>query len=109
MPYEIRAARREDLMHLQEIELAAARLLVGSAPDSVLGQATSPADFEHAQESGLLWVAAIGDTPVGFAHVKLIEPDSAHLDELDVHPAHGRQGLGRRLVTTVCEWATGKG
>ncbi|MGG6294647.1 GNAT family N-acetyltransferase [Leptolyngbya sp. AN02str] len=29
--------------------------------------------------------------------------------ELDVLPAHGRQGLGRALVETVCQWAQQQG
>jgi GNAT superfamily N-acetyltransferase len=44
------------------------------------------------------------DEPVGFAAVIIVD-DAAHLEEIDVHPAHGRQGLGRRLVETVCAWA----
>jgi GNAT superfamily N-acetyltransferase len=35
----------------------------------------------------------------------VIEGDAAHLEEIDVAPAHGRQGLGTRLVSQVCEWA----
>lgn len=58
--------------------------------------------------AGLLWVASTEAVPVGFAQVKLLESGSAHLDELDVHPEHGRRGLGRRLVTAVCEWAAGE-
>jgi ribosomal protein S18 acetylase RimI-like enzyme len=46
---------------------------------------------------------------VGFAHVELIEPDAAHLEELDVHPDHGRRGLGTRLVREVCAWAAARG
>src|SRR3569833_1088267 len=109
MQYEIRSARPSDVVYLKEIELAAARLLVGSASAAVLSETTPPADFELAQQAGLLWVAALEDTPVGFAHVKLLEPLVAHLDELDVHPAHGRRGLGRRLVMTVCGWAAAAG
>jgi GNAT superfamily N-acetyltransferase len=109
MTYEIRSARPGDVPHLTAIELAAAQLLVGSAPAAVLSESTPPADFELAQQKGLLWVALADDTPVGFAHVKLLEPRVAHLDELDVHPAHGRRGLGRQLVTTVCEWAASAG
>lgn len=48
------------------------------------------------------------DAPVGFAYVKLLEAGAAHLEELDVHPDHGRRGLGRRLVTAVCEWAAAR-
>jgi ribosomal protein S18 acetylase RimI-like enzyme len=46
---------------------------------------------------------------VGFAHVELIEPDAAHLEEIDVHPDHGRRGLGTQLVSAVCEWAAKQG
>jgi GNAT superfamily N-acetyltransferase len=93
---------------LSEIELAAARLLTGFAPESVLNEATPLADFESAQANGRLWVAVAHDTPVGFAHVKLLEHESAHLDELDVHPDHGRRGLGRRLVAAACDWAVSR-
>lgn len=103
--YTITAARPRDLPLLPEIELAAARLLAGHAPESVLAETTSHADLERAQRSGHLWVALSDDRPVGFAHVEVIEPGSAHLEEIDVHPAHGRRGLGRRLVMAVCEWA----
>ena len=108
-PYEIRLARPADLARLAAIELAAARLLVGWAPDSVLWETTPIADLETARAADLLWVASIGDEPVGFAHLKHIEPGSVHLDELDVHPDHGRRGVGRRLVTTVCEQAASEG
>lgn len=29
----------------------------------------------------------------------------AHLEEVDVHPDHGRRGIGTALVQRVCEWA----
>ena len=35
--------------------------------------------------------------------------DNAHLDELDVHPAHGQRGLGTALVEAVCDWAKASG
>jgi len=98
-------ARPEDLPLLPAIELAAARLLAGSAPESVLTETTSEADLEQAQSHGHLWVALADDRPVGFAHVEVLEPGAAHLEEIDVHPEHGRRGLGRRLVMAICEWA----
>jgi len=54
---------------------------------------------------GHLWVALADDVPVGFAHVKVLEPTVAHLEEIDVHPEHGRRGLGTKLVMAVCAWA----
>jgi len=105
----IRAARPDDLPLLPPIELAAAKLLAGHAPESVLGETTSQGDLKRAQEKGLLWVALANNVPVGFAHVEVIEPSAAHLKEIDVHPQHGRRGLGTRLVVAVCTWAATAG
>jgi GNAT superfamily N-acetyltransferase len=103
--HRIITARTTDLPFLNLIELAAARLLVGHAPESVLRETTSRQDFEDAQRHGHLWVALADDVPVGFAQVKLLEPGIAHLDEIDVHPDYGRRGIGTKLVMAVCAWA----
>ena len=103
--YTIALARPGDLSRIAPIELAAARLLAGFAPDAVLEEVTSDEDLRAAQRDGRLWVALSGDVPVGFAHVEILEPNAAHLEEIDVHPAHGRRGLGTRLVREVCRWA----
>ena len=107
--YTITKARPEDLSLLPAIELAAARLLAGHAPESVLTETTEHAVLEAAQRHGHLWVALAGDVPAGFAHVEVLEPTVAHLEEIDVHPEHGRRGLGGRLVMTVCAWAATTG
>jgi GNAT superfamily N-acetyltransferase len=107
--YQIAAARSDHLPLLAAVELAAARLLSGHAPESVLAETTSREELEDAQRRGHLWVALAKDVPVGFAHVKVLEPGVAHLDELDVHPDHGRRGLGKGLVMAVCEWAASAG
>jgi GNAT superfamily N-acetyltransferase len=106
--YSIRLARPDDLALLQVIELAAARLLVGQAPAAVLEEASSMSVLEAACARGHLWVAVANDgrdLPVGFAHVLILEPWAAHLHELDVHPDHGRRGVGTALVRAVCAWA----
>ena len=100
--YTITAARVEDLARLSAIELAAARLLAGHAPESVLNETTSLDVLKRAQREGRLWVALADDVPVGFAHVEVIEPEAAHLEEIDVHPDHGRRGLGAKLIRQVC-------
>lgn len=107
--YTIALARLRDLGRLSAIELAAAKLLAGHAPASVLAETTSLEDLEDAQRSRHLWVALADDVPVGFAHVKVLEPLVAHLDEIDVHPEHGQRGLGTRLVLAVCAWAAAEG
>jgi GNAT superfamily N-acetyltransferase len=107
--YSITTARPQDLARLPAIELAAARLLAGHAPEAVLNETTASGVLQRAQEEGHLWVALLNDVAVGFAHVELIERDAAHLEEIDVDPAHGQRGLGARLVLQVCDWAARNG
>lgn len=107
--YSIANARTQDLTRLPAIELAAARLLAGHAPESILNETTPLDVLQDAQRHGHLWVALAGDVAVGFARVEVVEREIAHLDEIDVDPQHGRRGLGTRLVLRVCEWAADNG
>ena len=107
--YRIARARLEDLARLPTIERAAAQLLRGHAPESVLKEVTDRDTFSDAASQGRLWVALAGDAPVGFALVKMLADDLPHLAEVDVEPSHGRRGLGTALVRAVCEWATVSG
>lgn len=107
--YKITAAQPNDLPLLPAIELAAAKLLAGHAPESVLTETTGQEDLKDAQCRGHLWVVLADDIPVGFAHVEVLEPTAVHLEEIDVHPEHGRRGLGRRLVMAICAWAATAG
>ncbi len=107
--YTIRLARADDLDALPDIERAASALFADTPyAAAVEGDATTLADFAEARAAGHLWVAAIEDRPVGFAFVELVA-GCAHLDELDVHPEHGRSGIGAALVEAVCRWARGVG
>jgi GNAT superfamily N-acetyltransferase len=103
--YSIRLARISDVFALPAIELAAAQLLKGHAPEPVLAETTDERTFAEAQRESRLWVALAGDCPVGFALVKMLADDLPHLQEIDVDPPHGRRGLGTALVRATCEWA----
>ena len=107
--YRITAALPSHLPRLPDIELAAAKLLAGHAPESVLNETTSQEELRNAQSHGHLWVALADDVPVGSAHVEVLEPAVAHLKEIDVHPEHGRRGVGKRLVMEICAWAATTG
>ncbi|MBW8868367.1 MAG: GNAT family N-acetyltransferase, partial [Acidobacteria bacterium] len=107
--YSIVPARAEDVGEIPQIELAAARLLCGHAPESVLSETTNDDVLREAVREGHLWVARAGNTPVGFAHAEIIDARTAYLAEVDVRPAHGRRGLGTRLIETVCDWAASPG
>ena len=103
--YSIRLAEVADIPYLSAVELAAAQLLRGYAPESVLAGTTDEVTFAAATLAGRLWVASRDNIPVGFALVKMLAEDLPHLEEIDVHPTHGRRGLGRALVRAVCDWA----
>ena len=102
-------ARPHDVPALPAIERAAARLFEGLVPESLLEEATDVAELAAAQAAGRLWVALADDVPVGFAHVVLREDGVPHLEEIDVHPAHGRGGIGAALVRAVCAWTAAAG
>ncbi len=107
--YSITNARPGDVHALPEIERAAAALLRGFAPESVLNEVTDESTLRLAQGEGRLWVARAEDIAVGFALVEMLAEDLPHLDEVDVDPRHGRRGLGTALVRAACEWATRSG
>ncbi len=95
----------EHIERLADVELAAARLLVGHAPEHVLLETTPASVLRSAVDERRLWVATVDDEPIAFAHVEILAADLAHLEELDVHPRHGRRGIGTALVREVCAWA----
>jgi GNAT superfamily N-acetyltransferase len=68
--------------------------------------------FNTVEEDDHLLVAAVvlvaGRPARGFASVDVVD-GNAHLWQLSVHPAHGRQGLGRALVEAVFGWASANG
>jgi GNAT superfamily N-acetyltransferase len=107
--YTIALARPRDVPALAAIELAAADLLAGHAPAPELSESTPTSALLDARAAGRLWVALHLDVPVGFARVEMLAPDLPHLEELDVHPDHGRRGVGTALVRVVCDWAARQG
>jgi len=106
--YYIRAATPLDLAALPAIEAAAntrfAPYGLGSGPPVL----TPVEDLRAGCDAGRLWVAIEqGVGLVGFA-LACVVGENAHLDELDVHPDHGRRGIGTGLVGTFLAWARGQ-
>jgi GNAT superfamily N-acetyltransferase len=110
LPFSIEPACIDDLDALPGIEREAAALFTGwQVPLSVLQEQTSLRHFAAAQRDGRLWVArSPGGEVVGFALVDLVGGEP-HLEEMDVLPSHGRQGIGRALVGAVQAWARASG
>lgn len=41
--------------------------------------------------------------------IALVREGAVYVEEMDVLPAHGRRGLGGRLLACVCAWAKAQG
>jgi GNAT superfamily N-acetyltransferase len=101
--YQVVAARREHFAALREAEREAEKVFPPEDFPAALHGATLASDEElaEAMEQGLLWAALDSrGAAVGFAIALWLGGD-LHLDELDVHPAHQRRGVGRMLVGAV--------
>lgn len=106
----IRAARADDLASLVEIERAAGEtfrplgmdLVADDDPGSV-EELTPYADGGRA----FVWVDA-HDRPVGYLILDLVD-GAAHVEQVSVHPAHARQGIGRALLERAASWAGARG
>ena len=109
MQAEVRPGRAPDIPVLQEIERRALALLEGHRAQAVFrSHETCPEDLLEGAAAGRLWVAEVQAVPVGYALAGEIDGD-AYLMQMDVDPAYGRRGLGRRLLERVCEPARGSG
>jgi GNAT superfamily N-acetyltransferase len=110
MDYTIRLATPNDVPLLPHIERFAATLFSeDDLPAHLRDDITPVHALAEAQAASLLWIAADArDQPVGFAFLDPLD-DCLHLWELDVHPDHGRRGLGTRLVEASVESARQRG
>ena len=97
--YLIRAATAADLPALGTIESRASELFHGLVPEEIPLDNVPPQTLSDACQNGRLFVAeALEGDVVGFALLLLLDDGSAHLEELDVLPEHGRRGVGRALI-----------
>lgn len=103
--HRIALARPQDIAALAGIERAAGELLRGHIPDALLHDTTDERELRSAQQAERLWVALVEDRPVGFALLEALSDRWLHLEEMDVHPAHGRRGIGTALLDAVADWA----
>lgn len=110
MSYVVRAARPEDLPALAAIERAALHLFAEAGmPELVDAPVLDLHEVERYHATGFV---AVAEHPreglVGFVVARPLG-GSAHVQEMDVHPDHGRLGLGRRLLDAALAWARGAG
>lgn len=108
--YSIRSATPTDIPLLNEIEAAAGTIFpFGSLPEDVLAELV-PYDFfiDAINLSRLLVAVDAAQAPVGYAFWQDVD-GSALLAQMDVHPQHGRKGLGTALVTQIINHVTKAG
>lgn len=105
--YTVRRAYPAELRQLPAIERAAAAQFRATQFAAMADAPLSAEEIDPAHDQIWVAVAATGEL-VGFALVHRLAT-VAHLHELDVHPAHARRGLGRRLIDAVAAWAAGEG
>lgn len=104
--YRVELARPEQIRALAQIERAAAALFPDDVITPEIRSSTVPHEqLETARIEERLWTAVTNaGTVVGFA-IAMREANAAFLQEIDVHPAHQRKGLGRQLIQEVVCWA----
>lgn len=100
--HQIRPADRGELAALARLERRSGVLFTEfglDLPDD--GQ-------EFARLAVAEWIAVVGRPAVGFAAMRTVD-GAAHLDQISVHPDHGRRGVGGRLLDWVAARAASRG
>jgi len=105
-PYRVGVARPEEIPRIREIEDAAGSAFAGLGLIDETRDVSFPLDdLARLVEARQVWVARDEtDRAVGMVIVSVRE-GVAYVEEIDVHPEHGRRGLGARLLARACEWA----
>ncbi|MFY0566112.1 GNAT family N-acetyltransferase [Archangium lansingense] len=108
--YTLRRAQFEELAVLPEIEhLAAQQFLQSAQPFAAQLPEQTLEQLQEYQRQGGVWVAASAEGDLAaFALCKEVD-GMAYLAEIDVHPAHARQGLGRALFEVLKRQARERG
>ncbi|MEU9056228.1 GNAT family N-acetyltransferase [Streptomyces sp. NPDC048384] len=102
----IRPATADDLPVLQDIERAAGAVFRDFGMAAIADDEPPALDvLEHYRSAGRAWVASdAGDRPVGYL---ICEPvgGALHIEQVSVHPAAARRGVGRTLLAYAADRA----
>jgi GNAT superfamily N-acetyltransferase len=107
-PPTIRATHASESAVLRTIEVAAGRQFIAAGLADVADHPPlTTGEYDGYCHRGRSWVAVDDDDrPVAFLVAGLVD-GNAHVDEVSVHPAHARQGIGRALIVHLAGWAAG--
>lgn len=108
--YRLRLARPDEVPRLRAIEDEAGALFSGLGLVDEALDPSFPLDVAaRLVAMGQVWVACLeDDVPAGMVIASARE-GAGYVEELDVVPAHGRRGLGARLLARACAWAESQG
>jgi GNAT superfamily N-acetyltransferase len=106
----IRPPRPAELAAVQRVEVAAGTLFAEVGMDLVAQHDPfSRFELQGFLDRGSFWVATpVGGDPVAYLLVEEVD-GCAHVEQVSVHPEHGRQGVGARLIDTAEGWAAARG
>jgi GNAT superfamily N-acetyltransferase len=100
--WSIRPVRADEIALLPALEAAADTMFAPFDHGAFPGPGT-PEEFAAA-----LIVLVAGEPPVGLCRIDTVG-GGAHLEQLSVHPKHGRHGVGRALLRAGIDWAEAGG
>ena len=106
MGVKIRAARVDDVSSLIEIERAASEMFRSLSMDFVAdddpGSLDELAPYIRGERAFVATDA--DDEPIAYVILDVVD-GAAHIEQVSVHAAHARQGIGRRLIERAAVWA----
>jgi GNAT superfamily N-acetyltransferase len=101
----IRIATEQDCCSLPGIEKDAGTLFSDFGLEEIsMADPSSENFYRDSPKGSVVLVATDGAAIVGFS-VGMIVDDQAYLREVSVKRSHTRQGIGKRLVASVIQWA----
>jgi GNAT superfamily N-acetyltransferase len=97
----IRVANADELPIVIDIERrSSVRFREVDGLEHWVDDVTEMSDLWPALEREMVWVATVGDEPVGWCYASVVD-DSLFVEQVDVLPDFGRRGVGGRLLDTV--------
>lgn len=106
---KIRPATESDFSYLSRVEDDAGTLFADFGLPEITASGSSPEGFYHSLPTGSLIIVATESAEiVGFA-VGLVVDSQAYLREVSVKRSCAKQGVGRRLVDSIIQWASARG
>lgn len=110
LSYALRPARQDDIERLAAVQLSASTLFRTIGMEEAADTAPLPDDFLRSFIVSGLALVAVDETDhaIGFALASPLDT-GLHLYEISVEPAHGRRGVGSRLLAVLCDEAKARG